>query len=85
MAQFKHTVLLLPNGVSLVTGLDFPEDHYKSEHSVTDPEMKELLSHAVSKGGKKKKKKAAAEVKAQESAPAAEETQKVSTDSTPNA
>lgn len=40
VSQFKHTILLLPSGPVVVTGIDFPADHYKSENSVTDPEMK---------------------------------------------
>lgn len=30
----------MPNGVNLVTGLPFQTNQYKSEHSITDPEMK---------------------------------------------
>ena len=40
MTQFKNTVLLLSSGPVVVTGLDFPAENYKSEHSVTDPELK---------------------------------------------
>jgi len=65
VAQFKHTVLLMPNGVNLVTGLPFEEDLYVSEHSVTKEELKTLLSQPIDpkKSAKKKggKKKAASE------------------------
>lgn len=47
MAQFKHTVLLMPNGPMVVTGLDFPEENYKSENSVTDKEMKVILTDFI--------------------------------------
>ena len=60
VTQFKHTVLLLPSGPIIVTGIDFPQENYKSESSVTDPDMKELLSHAIIKKKKNNKKKAAA-------------------------
>lgn len=40
VAQFKYTVLLMPSGINLVTGLPFQPDSYQSEHSITDPELK---------------------------------------------
>lgn len=40
MAQFKHTVLLMPNGVNLVTGIPFNVDSYVSEHSIAQHELK---------------------------------------------
>lgn len=40
VAQFKHTVLLMPNGVNLVTGIPFNVDSYVSEHSIAQPELK---------------------------------------------
>lgn len=40
MTQFKNTVLLLSSGPVFVTSMDFPAENYKSEHSVTDPELK---------------------------------------------
>lgn len=40
VAQFKYTVLLMPSGVNLVTGLPFKLEKYQSEHSITDPELK---------------------------------------------
>lgn len=72
VAQFKHTVLLMPNGINLVTGIPFEEDVYVSEHSVTDEKIKELLATPInpskaSKGKKGPKKSATAS----DSAPAA--------------
>lgn len=40
VAQFKHTVLLMPNGVNLVTGIPFNVDSYVSEYSIAQPELK---------------------------------------------
>uniref|UniRef100_W8AJM9 Proliferation-associated protein 2G4 n=2 Tax=Ceratitis capitata TaxID=7213 RepID=W8AJM9_CERCA len=60
VAQFKHTVLLMPNGVNLVTGIPFAEDLFVSEHSIAQPELKELVATPLQpikkgKGGAKKK------------------------------
>lgn len=40
VAQFKFTVLLMPSGINLVTGLPFDADKYVSEHSVLDAALK---------------------------------------------
>jgi len=40
VAQFKFTLLLMPNGPMKITGLTFDETLYESENSVTDEEMK---------------------------------------------
>lgn len=66
VAQFKYTVLLMPNGVNLVTDIPFAEDNYSSEHSIAQPELKELVSNPINpiksaKKGKGSKKKAASE------------------------
>ena len=39
-AQFKFTLLLMPNGPMKITGLTFDESLFESENSVTDEEMK---------------------------------------------
>lgn len=44
VAQFKHTVLLLPNGLVIVTGLPFDETLYESEHSIPDGELKDMVT-----------------------------------------
>ncbi|XP_053952638.1 proliferation-associated protein 2G4 [Anastrepha ludens] len=64
VAQFKHTVLLMPNGVNLVTGIPFTEEYFVSEHSIAQPELKELVATPLQpskkgKGGGKKKGAAA--------------------------
>jgi hypothetical protein len=67
VAQFKSTLLLLPNGTVLATGIPLDLNLYESEHSVTDEELVKILAESpnlVSGGGsssknKKKKKKSA--------------------------
>jgi len=44
VAQFKHTVILLPNGLQVVTGHPFDEAAYESEHKIPDGELKELVT-----------------------------------------
>ncbi|XP_037955307.1 proliferation-associated protein 2G4 [Teleopsis dalmanni] len=66
VAQFKHTVLLMPNGVNLVTGIEFPDNFYKSEHSIAQDDLKELVNTPLQpskkgRGAAKKKAAAAAE------------------------
>ncbi|KAK3106673.1 hypothetical protein FSP39_024934 [Pinctada imbricata] len=59
VAQFKFTVILMPNGPLKITGLPFEENWYESEKQVQDEELKNLLSQSASrKAAKKKKKKA---------------------------
>lgn len=58
VAQFKFTVLLMPNGPHKITGIPFEAELYHSEHSIVDPDLKSILiSSANPKAGKKKKKK----------------------------
>uniref|UniRef100_A0A182MGI6 Peptidase M24 domain-containing protein n=1 Tax=Anopheles culicifacies TaxID=139723 RepID=A0A182MGI6_9DIPT len=59
VAQFKYTVLIMPNGLKVVTGHPFDESCYESEHSVQDEEMKKLLATELLVGslGKDKKKR----------------------------
>jgi len=59
VAQFKFTVLLMPNGPHRITGLPFEEELYKSEHSVEDAEIQKLLKTSANPKAAKKKKKAA--------------------------
>lgn len=44
VAQFKNTVLILPNGLTIVTGFPFDLGCYESEHSIQDEELKKLLA-----------------------------------------
>jgi len=59
VAQFKQTVILMPNGPLKITGLPMDEDVYKTEHSLVNPESVALLSTSISKKSAKKKKKKA--------------------------
>lgn len=59
VAQFKYTLLLMPNGPMRITSGPMDPDAYQSEFSVEDEEVKNLLAQSASrKTAKKKKKKA---------------------------
>lgn len=45
VAQFKFTVLLMPNGPMRITGLPFEADLYESEHSVQSEDIKVSISN----------------------------------------
>lgn len=67
VAQFKSTIMLLPNGTVLATGIPLDLNLYESEHSVTDEDMVKLLAEdagLVSTGDSKNKKKRAKKSKA---------------------
>jgi len=66
VAQFKFTVLLLPNGPLKITGVDFDSEMYESSHSVEDEEMKALLATSASRKTQKKNKKKAVQAVAQQ-------------------
>jgi len=59
VAQFKFTVLLMPNGPMKITGLPFDEALFKSEKKVEDGEILTLLKQSTNPRANKKKKKAA--------------------------
>jgi curved DNA binding protein len=59
VAQFKFTVLLMPNGPHRITGIPFEEELYSSEHSVKDTDIQKLLKTSANPKSAKKKKKAA--------------------------
>ncbi|KAF3826132.1 hypothetical protein GH733_006246 [Mirounga leonina] len=59
VAQFKFTVLLMPNGPMRITSGPFEPDLYKSEMEVQDAELKALLQSSASRKTQKKKKKKA--------------------------
>lgn len=64
VAQFKFTVLLMPNGPLRITHGSWDPESIQSEHSIKDEELKKILSSQISKKSqKKKKKKAAAQAK----------------------
>lgn len=43
VAQFKYTVLIMPTGVNLVTGLPFAVEKFQSEFSIPDGELKVVV------------------------------------------
>jgi len=59
VAQFKFTVLLMPNGPQKITGLPFDAALYKSEKAIEDQEVLTLLKQSANPKAAKKKKKAA--------------------------
>ncbi|XP_078700710.1 proliferation-associated protein 2G4-like [Branchiostoma floridae x Branchiostoma belcheri] len=66
VAQFKFTVLLMPNGNIRITEGPFDPDTIKSEHEVTDEKIKAVLSSSANrKAAKKKKKKASKQAEGQ--------------------
>jgi len=60
VAQFKFTVLLMPNGPLRITHGSWDPEFIQSEHSIKDEELKTILTSQVSKKTQKKKKKKAA-------------------------
>lgn len=61
VAQFKYTVLLMPSGINLVTGLPFELSKYESSNDILNAELKELvLSEIPNKSSKHKSKKGGA-------------------------
>jgi hypothetical protein len=57
VAQFKFTVLLMPNGPMKITSPPFDPSIVESSHVLQDATLKNLLMTSVSKKSKKKKKK----------------------------
>jgi len=71
VAQFKFTVLLMPNGPHKITGLPFDPSKCTSTHSIEDTEILTLLKTSANPKSGKKKKKAAEKAVASETAKAA--------------
>ncbi|MCL4120523.1 UNVERIFIED_CONTAM: hypothetical protein GTU68_060318 [Idotea baltica] len=59
VAQFKYTVLLMPNGPNRITPLLFDVDAFQSEYSIEDEEIKKIITGSlnIKSAAKKKKKK----------------------------
>lgn len=73
VAQFKFTVLLMPNGPQKITGISFDPTLCQSDLSITDEEVKKLLTtSAKTKKPNKKKKPAAGADGAKEATAAAQ-------------
>jgi len=60
VAQFKFTVLLMPNGPLRITNGSWDPETLQSEFSIKDEELRKILTSQVSKKTQKKKKKKAA-------------------------
>eukprot|EP00794_Sanderia_malayensis_P017632 gene17632-19386_t len=60
VAQFKYTVLLMPNGPLRITNGPWDPEAVKSEYSIEDEDLKATLASSVNKKAQKKKKKKAA-------------------------
>jgi len=58
VAEFKFTVLLMPNSTMKITGLPLDFDSYQTENSITDETLKNLLALSLTQKKKKKKKSA---------------------------
>jgi len=70
VAQYKFTVLLMPNGPHKITGLPFDEATCKTEKSIEDAEIQKLLKTSANPKAAKKKKKAAEKAVTEETAAA---------------
>ncbi|CAI2351299.1 unnamed protein product [Caenorhabditis sp. 36 PRJEB53466] len=57
VAQFKATVLVMPNGLLKITGLPFDSDVYQSDITVKDAELQTVLKSALKPKKKKEAKK----------------------------
>ncbi|KAG5450604.1 Proliferation-associated protein 2G4 [Clonorchis sinensis] len=55
VAQFRFTVLLMPNGPMRITGFPFDASVYKSEFKPRDAEVKDILLQPIKTQNKKKK------------------------------
>lgn len=56
VAEFKFTVLLMPNGTMKISGIPLDVDSYQTENSITDEAIKNLLALSLTTKKKKKKK-----------------------------
>lgn len=68
VAEFKFTVLVMPNNTMKITGLPIDLDCYQTDNSITDEAIKSLL--ALSLVTKKKKTKSKAKKSEGEAKPA---------------
>lgn len=66
VAQFKFTVVLMPNGPLKITGLPFEKELYQSEHDIQNEDLKALLAQSASRKAVKKKKKKAGKAVAEQ-------------------
>jgi len=57
VAEFKYTVLIMPNGTMKITGLPLDLEAYQTENQITDESLKNLLQSSLNIKKKKKKNK----------------------------
>lgn len=69
VAQFKFTVLLMPNGPHKITGLTFDLEGLETDKKIEDLDIQKLLKTSANPKAAKKKKKAAEKAVAGEAAP----------------
>ncbi len=58
VAQFKFTVLLMPNGPQKITGISLDPTAFQTENCITDEEIKKLITSSTRNKPNKKKKPA---------------------------
>lgn len=69
VAQFKFTVLMMPNGPHKITGLPFDVETAESDKKIEDMDIQKLLKTSANPKSAKKKKKAAEKAVSGDSAP----------------
>lgn len=69
VAEFKSTVLIMPNNTMKITGLPIDLDCYQTENSITDEALKSLLQLSLVTKNKKKKSKTAKKSESESAAP----------------
>lgn len=57
VAEFKYTVLIMPNGTTKITGLPIDLEMFETENKITDESINALLSKSTSLKSQRKKKK----------------------------
>lgn len=57
VAQFKFTVMITKGKTTLLTGLPIDEELFKSDHSIKDQDLIDLLAQSLDKPKKKVEKK----------------------------
>jgi len=57
VAEFKFTVLIMPNNTMKITGLPVDLDSYQTDNTITDEAVKGLLQMSLVTKNKKKKTK----------------------------
>lgn len=56
VAEFKYTVLIMPNGTMKITGIPLDVESYQTENQIVDETIKNLITLSLASKKKKKKK-----------------------------